>query len=106
MAVPPDIAVLEHLKHGPGMTLIRNEIGVHHIEEAPFDEIRDVRVPVSCQPGLPSRLRRPWAKEGYEFPSNGFRPPSSIPSPEKSLNAAEGTSDCTAARGFYDFSGV
>ena len=32
--------------------------------------------------------------------------PSSIPPPEKSLNAAKGTSDCTAARGFYDFSWV
>ena len=106
MAVPPDIAVLEHLQHGPGMTWIRNEIGIHHIEEAPFDKIRDVRVPVSRQPDLPSRLGRPWAKEGHQLLSNGFRPPSSIPPPEKSLNAAKGTSDCTAARGFYDFSRV
>ena len=106
MTVPPDVAVLEHLQHGPGVARIRNEVGVHHIEEAPFDKIRDVTVPVLCEPGLPSGLRGPWPEEGHHLFSNGFRLASSVPSSEKSLNAAKCASDCTAARGFYDFPGV
>src|SRR4030042_483586 len=88
------------------MTRIRNEIGINHIEEASFDKGGNVRVPVSGQPGFPSRLWRPWAEEGHQLLSNCFRWPSPVPSPKKFLDATKCASDCTAASGFYDFPGV
>ncbi len=106
MAIPPDIAVLEDLQHRQGMTGIRNEIGIHHIEEASFDKVGNVRVPVSYQPGFPSRLWRPWTEEGHQLLSNCFQWASPVPSPEKFLNATKCASDCTATSGLYDFPGV
>ena len=106
MAIPPDITVFKDLEHGPGMTGIRNEIGVHDIEEAPFDKVRNVGVPVSRQPNLPSRLGGPWTEEGRQFLSNRFRRPSPVSPSKEVLNAAKLAPDCTPPCGFNDFSRV
>ena len=106
MAVPPDIKVLENLQHGPGMAGIRDEIGVHHIEEAPLDKIGNVGVPVLCQPGLPSRLHGPRAEQGRQLLANRLRRPAARSLPEKLLHAAKRASDCAAARRLNDLPGV
>jgi len=106
MAVPSDVALLEDLQHGPGMTGIRDEIGVHHIEQAPLDKVGDVGVPVLCQPGLPARLRGARAEQGRQLLADRLRRPAPRPFSEKLLHAAKRAPDGTAARRLDDLPGV
>ena len=72
MAVPPDVAFLKDLQHRTGVSRFRDKVGVRNVQQASFDKIRDVGMPVPGKPLLPSCLWRSWTKDGHQFLPDGL----------------------------------